>query len=70
MIEIIAIISIIGYSDYSDYTYCCDYSEYCNISLRYSFIGATTNWINEYVATKPGLQPTEAVKDVLNHRSK
>ena len=24
----------------------------------------------KYVATKPGLQPTEAVKDVLNHLSK
>ena len=23
-----------------------DYSEYCNIFIRYSFIGATTNWIN------------------------
>ena len=57
-------------SDYSDYACYCDYSDYCTIYLRYSFIGATTNWIIEYVATKPGLQPTEAVKDVLNHLSK
>ena len=57
-------------SDYSDYAYFCDYSYYCNISLRYSFIRVTMNWINEYVATKPGLQPTDAVKDVLNLLSK
>ena len=34
-----------------------------NFPLRYLLIGATTNWINEYVATKPGLQPIEEVKN-------